>query len=329
MLEIDWDEETGWKAPVISAYHNLEIDPRNSTLHYAIQLFEGMKAYKNKNKLVLFRPDMNMKRLLVSAERIGLPSFDTTEFMKCIEDLLKIDKDWIPEKTGYSIYIRPTFISMTNVLGVSAPKQAKLFVILAPVAGYFNKGFEPVNIICSENIVRSWPGGFGYAKLGANYGPTLQYFKEIKNQKYDQILWLINDIVTEVGVMNFFVYWTNKSNEKELITCPLDGTILPGVTRDSVIQMAKSWNIKVSEKHYTIQDVMLAQKENRIIEAFGTGTAAVICPIKSISYKGEKINLNLGKEGKVGDLSKKLYEHISDIHYGRVLHPFWSKIVNI
>jgi len=328
MLEVDYDEETGgWGHPVISPYHNLEIDPRNSTLHYAIQLFEGMKAYRNENKLVMFRPDMNMKRLINSATRIALPLFDTNEFMKCIVELLKLEKDWVPTKKGYSIYIRPTYISMTNVLGVSPAKQAKLFVILTPVASYFDKGLSATNIVCSENISRAWKGGFGYAKLGANYGPTLQYFNDVKKHGYDQVLWLVDDVVSEVGVMNFFVLWKNKSGETELITCPLDGTILAGVTRDSVIEIAKSWNIKVTEKHFTIHELIKAHEEGRVIEAFGSGTAAVINPVGSITYQGQ--TMRLGKEGQVGDLAMRLYDHISDIHYGKLMHPLWSKVINL
>lgn len=168
MLEIDYDVKNGWHKPIINPFHHFMIDPRNSSLHYAIQLFEGMKAYRNEqNEVFLFRPEMNMKRMNDSAIRIGLFNFDGEELIKCIEKFLDLEKMWIPEKPMHSIYIRPTYISMTNVLGVHACTEAKIFVLLSPVGPYF-KSFKPVSIICSDdNYVRSWKGGFGKYKLGA------------------------------------------------------------------------------------------------------------------------------------------------------------------
>jgi branched-chain amino acid aminotransferase len=243
-----------------------------------------------------------------------------------LEEFIKLDKDWVPDIRGYSLYIRPTYISMTNQLGVFPAREAKLFALFTPVGPYFPTGFSAIKIVCSENIHRSWPGGFGYAKLGANYGPTLEYYKEIKKQGFQQILWLINDQVTEVGVMNFFVYWINKNGEREVITCPLDGTILPGVTRDSVIQLCKDWGIKIVEQHYTIHDIIDAIKEKRLLEAFGTGTAAIVCPIKEISYKGVSYQLFNDPNQNVGDFGKRLYDHLLDIQTGVIDHP-WTKVI--
>ena len=246
--------------------------------------------------------------------------------IKCIERLVSLDKDWVPHQRGYSMYIRPTYISMTDQLGVVPPREAKTFTILSPVGPYFPTGFSAIKIVCSENILRSWPGGFGYAKLGANYGPTLQYFKQIKEQGFHQILWLIDDVVSEVGVMNFFVHWTNKQGEKELITCPLDGTILPGIMRDSVITLCKEWGIKVTERHFTIHEILDALKEGRFHEAFGTGTAAIVCPIKEISYKNTPYALFKDPNQNVGELGKKLYDTLLDIQTGVVKHP-WSRSI--
>ena len=215
---------------------------------------------------------------------------------------------------------------MTNQLGVIPPREAKLFTVLSPVGPYFPTGFTAIKIVCSEGVNRSWPGGFGYAKLGANYGPTLQYFKKIKDQGFQQILWLLDDVITEVGVMNFFVYWTNKQGEKELITCPLDGTILPGVIRDSVITLCKEWNIKVTQRHFTIQELVESIKEDRFIEAFGTGTAAIVCPIKEISYKNTAYQLFKDQNQNVGALGEKLYNYLLDIQTGAIKHP-WSRAV--
>lgn len=215
---------------------------------------------------------------------------------------------------------------MTNQLGVLPPREAKVFTVLSPVGPYFPTGFSAIKIVCSEDMHRSWPGGFGYAKLGANYGPTLEYFKRIKDQGYHQILWLINDVVSEVGVMNFFVFWTNKQGEKELITCPLDGTILPGVIRDSVITLAKEWGVKVTQRHFTIHEILDSLKEGRFHEAFGTGTAAIICPIKEIAYKNQHYSLFKDADQNVGDLGKKLYNTLLDIQTGVVKHP-WSRSI--
>lgn len=217
---------------------------------------------------------------------------------------------------------------MTNQLGVHPPREAKLYVILSPVGPYFPSGFDAVRIICSEENHRSWPGGFGSSKLGANYGPTLQYYKQIKEKGYTQVLWLINETITEVGVMNFFVYWVNKSGEKELITCPLDGTVLPGVIRDSILHLAAKWGIKTTERHFKIQEVIEAVHEGRLLEAFGSGTAAIVCPIREIAYKDESLVLIKDKNQKIGELGKRLYDYLLDIQTG-VLDHEWARVIKV
>lgn len=216
---------------------------------------------------------------------------------------------------------------MTNQLGVVPPRESKIFTVLSPVGNYFATGFSALKIVCSEGVHRSWKGGFGYAKLGANYGPTLEYYNQIKSQGFQQILWLIDDKVTEVGVMNFFVFWTNKEGKKELVTCPLDGTILAGVTRDSVITLCKEWGIKVSERYYTIHDMIEANNEGRLHEAFGTGTAAIICPVREISYKGQTHDLIRDPSKTIGELGKKLHDTLLDIQTGVVEHPWTRRVL--
>lgn len=216
---------------------------------------------------------------------------------------------------------------MTDQLGVTPANKSKVFIVNTPVGSYFPNGFEAIRIICNEGINRSWPGGFGHAKLGANYGPTLEYYTEIKKKKYDQVLWLINDTVTEVGVMNFFVYWVNKQGQKELVTCPLDGTILPGVMRDSVITLCKDWGVNVSERYYTIHDLVDAIKENRLLEAFGTGTAAIVCPVRELSYQGKDYALIKEGNKKIGELGQKLYDYLLDIQTGVLDHP-WARVLH-
>lgn len=192
ILEIDWSIDKGWEAPVISEYHNFSIDPRNSALHYAISLFEGLKAYRNNENVYLFRPELNMARMRKSAQRVCFPDFDGEELIKCLERFLILEKDWIYNKRGYSLYIRPTYISTTDILGVSPPSKAKLFVILSPVGPYFTT-IKPLSLICNDDsYLRSFPGGFGQYKLAANYAPTFQKYKQALDSGYNHILWLVN-----------------------------------------------------------------------------------------------------------------------------------------
>lgn len=262
MLEIDWTLENGWAAPQISKFHNFEMNPANSTLHYAIQCFEGMKAYPNDNgkDIQLFRPMMNMNRMRKSHEALALPDFDPEQFLECIKAVVSMDKDWMPFRDNHSIYIRPTGISWEATLGVKKPAAAKLFVIMSPVGPYYPRGFVPVKMLCDTDHIRAWHKGVGDKKLGSNYGPTI--FPQTKAEKkgYDQILWLVDDIVSEVGAMNLLVLWVNEDGKRELITCPLDGTILPGVTRDSILTLARETedDLEVTERHFSIHEVIKA-----------------------------------------------------------------------
>ena len=330
MLEIDWDVEKGWDKPRISPYRKLEIDPSATVLHYGIELFEGMKAYKDKKgSLRLFRPDKNMERMNRSAARIALPNFDGEELTKTISEFVKLESDWVSDQFGYSLYLRPTMIGTAPGLGVSASTQAKLFVIASPVGPYYPTGWKPVNLYATTEYVRAWPGGTGNSKLGANYCSGILPTLEVAKQGYQQLLWLQppNDHITEVGTMNMLVYWLNESGEKELRTAPLDGTILPGVTRDSILSLGREWGeFKVAEQPWTIQDLKKALNENRVLEAFGAGTAAIVSSVKSIYYKGDVLQIPIDKndpEAGVGPLAKRYADHLMGIQYGEIPHP-WS-----
>ncbi|EQC34071.1 branched-chain amino acid aminotransferase [Saprolegnia diclina VS20] len=333
MLEIDWDQKTGWGKPLIRPYGPLSVDPASSSLHYALQCFEGMKAYINDDgKIRLFRPDMNMARMNNSMERLFLPTFDSEELIKCIEQLVLLDKDWIPKGDGYSLYLRPTGISTHPHIGVGASTKAKVFVILSPVGPYYPEGFNPVKLFADDTYVRAWPGGTGNTKVGGNYGATIMPQMEANKKGYSQILWLFGEehFVTEVGTMNLFVYWINDAGEKELVTAPLHrGDILPGVTRDSILELTRGWGeFKVSEHTITMPSIVKAQKEGRLLEIFGSGTAAVISPVKLINYNGEDIDVPLDAEdGKSGQLTKRIWKEMTDIQYGRKPHP-WSVVIN-
>lgn len=320
MFEVDWNVKTGWSQPKIVPYHNLSLAPSVTSLHYSLQCFEGLKAYsdtQNKGESYLFRPDENAKRFYSSCQRIALPEFDIKEFIKCLAELVYLEKDWIPKKRGYSLYIRPTMISTSEVLGVAPPTDAKMFIIMSPVGPYFSKGFVPVKLWASDKYVRAFPGGTGAFKIGANYCGTLVPQREALKKGYDQVLWLYSDdyVITEVGTMNMFFFWINENGEKELITADLkDGTILPGVTRMTVIDVAKSWGIKVNEGRFTMKQIIKAQKENRIIEAFGAGTAAIVAPVQMIHFQDVDIQIPVEENG----LTKKLRDHILAIQHGEI-----------
>ncbi|EAL64592.1 branched-chain amino acid aminotransferase [Dictyostelium discoideum AX4] len=330
MIEVQWTKEEGWGVPKISGYHNLSIPPSASVLHYALECFEGMKAYKDSNgKIRLFRPDQNMNRFLNSAKRICLPEFNKEAVIELIKKLCVLDKDWIPEGKGYSLYLRPTLIATQNSLGVGASNSALMFVIASPVGPYYPEGFKPVKLIADDQYVRAWAGGSGAFKLGSNYAPTIFPQLEAAKKGFSQVLWLLNDYVTEVGTMNMFVFWNNAQGEKELITPPLgDGTILPGVTRDSILKLTQQWGeFKITEKNFTMTELAKAIKEGRVFEAFGAGTAAIVSPIESISYKGENYSIPIDASLNCGPLTKRISDSIMAIQYGET-NSDWSVIVD-
>ena len=331
MLEVDWNDVDGWGNPYIRKYQDMLISPAASSLHYALQCFEGMKAYKDKHgNLRLFRPDCNMQRLNDSMARLYMPSFDGEEWIKCIKELVKLDSKWVPEGEGFSMYLRPTAISTYPYLGVGPTKMVKLFVITCPVGPYYPEGFKPVKLYADTDNVRAWPGGVGNTKLGGNYGPTIAPQMKALEKGYSQVLWLHgkDHEVTEVGAMNLFFYIVNDAGEKELVTAPLTrGDILPGVTRRSILELAKSWNVcKVSERYLKMADVVKMAKEGRVLEVFGAGTAAVISPVSVIHYKGEDIQFLDPKETSLQPFAKRVWDELLDIQYGNVEHAWSWKI---
>ena len=218
--------------------------------------------------------------------QLGIPTFDIDQMMECCKKLIEVEKGWIPDKPLHSLYIRPTSICMDDKLGLSSVSKSKTFIILSPVGPYYPRGFVPVKLFCDTSVIRAWPNGFGDKKVGGNYAPTLRTQRK-GNELHgcDQALWLLHDYVTEVGTMNFFVFWKNEDGENELVTPPLDGTILPGVTRKTIIQMMQEMGeFKVSIRDFKIQEMVKAVNEGRMIEAFGAGTAAIVSPVQSFNY---------------------------------------------
>ncbi|XP_016052875.1 PREDICTED: branched-chain-amino-acid aminotransferase, cytosolic isoform X2 [Miniopterus natalensis] len=249
MLTIEWSSESGWEKPHIKPFQNLSLHPGSSVLHYAVELFEGMKAFRGvDNKIRLFRPSLNMDRMRRSALRAALPGFDKEELMECIQQLVKLDQEWVPYSTSASLYIRPTLIGTEPSLGVKKPTKAMIFVILSPVGSYFSGAtLNPVSLWANPKFVRAWKGGTGDCKLGGNYGSSLFAQCEAVDNGCQQVLWLYGEDnqITEVGTMNLFLYWINENGEEELATPPLDGIILPGVTRQSILDLARKWTLHI------------------------------------------------------------------------------------
>lgn len=335
ILKIKWNKETGWDAPVIEPYGPLSLDPSACVLHYSFELFEGLKAYlDSKNQIRIFRPQKNMQRMNDSAERIVLPTFDSEELIKSIGELIKLDKHLIPNKKGYSLYLRPTMIGTTAGLGVGIPTDALLFVICSPVGPYYSTGFKAVRLEATDYAVRAWPGGTGNKKLGGNYAPSIRPQLEAASRGFQQNLWLFgeNKYITEVGTMNaFFVFKDSKTGKKELATAPLDGTILPGVVRDSVLELCRAkldpneWEI--NERYFSIYEVKERAAKGELVEAFGSGTAAIVSPIKEIGFHDELIPVPLLPGEQFGELTAQVAEWIQKIQYGEEEYKDWSYIV--
>lgn len=330
MLSIEWTAEDGWGTPQIIPYQTLNLDPATCVFHYAFECFEGMKAYKDdKGKIRLFRPDKNMERLNKSTSSIALPTVDGEVLTKLIGELVKLDSKFIPNARGYSLYLRPTVIGTQKTLGVGPPRSALLFVIASPVGPYYATGFKAVSLEATNYAVRAWPGGVGDKKLGANYAPCVVPQLKAASRGFQQNLWLFGkeDYITEVGTMNLFIALKDKeTGQKELVTAPLDGTILEGVTRDSVLGLARERLVpagwKVSERKITMPAVAEAAEEGRLIEVFGTGTAAVVSPVRSISYKGKLVECGLKDDEEAGEIALKMKNWIEGIQYGDEDHPW-------
>lgn len=326
MLSIDYDINLGgWGKPTIHPFRNLEMHPFNSAIHYAMQCFEGAKAFKGTDgKVRMFRGRQNMFRLKNSCKSLSLPDFDGEELYKCIEEYVKIDDRWIPPVRGFSLYIRPTMISWEDKLGVRPADKAKLFVVFSPVGPYYPAGFKPIKLYTETKRIRAAPGGTGNMKVGGNYAPTIPLSQKAEQMGFNQVLWLWQDSVLEVGTSNIFFFWINENGEKELVTPYLDeGTILPGVMRDSILELTREFKeFKVTERRLSINEVIKASKEGRILEAFGSGTAVVVCPIEEFTIDGETYKIPINPKLAAGELTYRISTLIQNIQYGDVEHRF-------
>lgn len=324
MFVMDYEESKGWHNPVIEPYKPMLVDPASAILHYGQGIFEGLKAYKTKKSSVqLFRPKQNLLRLNASARRLCIPEIDVDFVLEGLKKLLEIEIDWIPTQEGTSLYIRPYIVATESFLGVRPSHQYKLFIILSPVGAYYPEGLKPVKILVEDTFVRAVAGGLGEVKTMANYAASLLAAKQANQKGFSQVLWLDGihlKYIEEVGTMNIFF----KING-EIITPALNGSILPGITRASVIKVLKSWNIPVSERKISIDEIVETYEKGQLEEAFGTGTAAVISPVGEFQYKDKKIILDdFGDES----IAHKLYNYITSLQYGEVEDIFnWIEVI--
>ncbi|MEI8216788.1 MAG: branched-chain amino acid aminotransferase [Eubacteriales bacterium] len=321
MFIMDYSEDKGWYDGRIIPYGPIALDPAATVFHYGQEMFEGLKAYKTATgKTLLFRPEKNAERMNNTNARICLPYINPELVIEAIKTVVKVDEDWIPTLAGTSLYIRPFIIATEAFLGVRASKEYKFIIIMSPVGAYYKGGLMPTKIFVEDEYVRAVPGGTGEAKVGGNYAASLLAQQKAAAKGYSQVLWLDGierKYVEEIGTSNAFFVIDN-----EVITAPLSGTILPGITRDSVITLLKSWGIKVSEKRLTIEEIYQAGEEGRLDEAFATGTAATISPVGELCWKD---NCLIIRNSEIGDLSRKIYDTIVGIQNGKVKDSFgWT-----
>lgn len=312
MFIMDYDPANGWHDGRIVPYAPIALDPASSVFHYGQEMFEGLKAYKTKDgRVQLFRPDMNAKRTNNTNKRMCMPEIDEQLYVDAIKALVDVDKDWIPQKENTALYIRPFIIATDKYLGVAASSTYKFMIILSPVGPYYESGLAPTKIYVENEFVRSAPGGTGFAKIGGNYAAAMIAEQKAHDMGYDQVLWLDakeGKYVEEIGTSNAFF-----KIDGEIYTAPLVGTILPGITRDSMITVMKDWGYKVNEVRFTIDDVFKASEEGRLEEVFATGTAAVISPVGELYWNDKHIVIN---NNEIGELSQKLYDELYGIQTG-------------
>ncbi len=312
MFVVDFQEEKGWYDPRIEPYGPLALDPACAVLHYAQSVFDGLKAFRGKDgKVRLFRPQKHIERMNNSARRMCIPPVDPELTLKALVELVRLEKEWVPSTIGTSLYIRPTIIASEPFLGVRPAHAYIFYVILSPVGAYYPEGMNPVKILVVDKYVRAVEGGVGAAKTSGNYAASLYAAEEAKHAGFTQVLWLDGrerKYLDEVGTMNIML----KIGD-EVVTPPLGGTILPGVTRDSALTLMREWGLRVSERQISIDEVAAAAHSGALQEVWGTGTAAVISPVGELAYKGERIVVH---GGRIGELTQRLYDAIVGIQYG-------------
>jgi branched-chain amino acid aminotransferase len=321
MLVMDYTQGSGWQDGRIEPYGPLTLDPATLVLHYGQAVFEGFKAFRSSTgEVVLFRPRDHIARLNASGARLCIPALDEPFVLEALKRLVHLDADWVPRTFGCALYVRPLILATDPDLVVRPSRRYRFFTILSPVGAYYREGFRPVRILVSDRYVRAVRGGLGAAKTPANYAASLLAAEEAKAAGFTQVLWLDGTertFVEEVGTMNIFFRLGD-----ELVTPPLEGTILPGITRDCVIRLASHWGLKVSERRISIPEVIEAHARGNLLEVFGSGTAAVISPVSELVFRGKSLSI---AQGRVGDWTQRLFDTLTGIQYGKMEDPFaWT-----
>ncbi|MBE5788143.1 MAG: branched-chain amino acid aminotransferase [Clostridiales bacterium] len=314
MFLMDYEAGRGWHSARVVPYDNFPMDPAAMVFHYGQAIFEGMKCYRRSDGgLQLFRPRDNFARMSRSAARMGMPVLDEETALEGLRQLILLDQDWVPHRDGTSLYIRPTMISMDVGLGVHASKTYRFFIILSPVGAYYKEGLKPVSIYVEDEYVRAVRGGVGFTKCAGNYAASILAGDVAEKKGFSQVLWLDGveqRYVEEVGSMNMMFAYGQK-----IVTPRLNGSILPGITRDSVLTLARQLGYETEEGRLDVHEIFADAKAGRLTEAFGTGTAAVISPVGTLALKDEKVVLG---DGGIGPIAQKLYDTLTGIQYGRL-----------
>lgn len=324
MFIMNYNPDNCWHNPRIVPYGPIELEPSCMVLHYAQEIFEGLKAYKSDDgNIRLFRPWDNFKRMNVSCERMNIPPIDVDFAVEATKKLVDIDREWVPESADSTLYIRPFIFATDNYVGVKASSTYMFMIIMSPSGSYYPEGINPVGILIESEDVRSVKGGTGYVKTGGNYAASIRAGERASDKGYSQVLWLDGverKYIEEVGAMNVFF----KIGD-EVVTPALEGSILAGITRNSCIALMKSWGVQVSERRLSVDELINAAASGELQEAFGSGTAAVVSPIGCISYQDKEYSVN---QGKMGTLSQRLYDELTGIQWGRVSDTFkWTIVV--
>ena len=322
MFVMDYDKENGWHDARIVPYDEFMLDPRCVTLHYGSETFEGLKAYRTDDgRILLFRPEANAVRMQNSNDRLCLAKVPTDMFVEAVRELVKVEQDWVPDQPETSLYIRPVCYATENTIGVHPADSFRFFIILSPVGCYYPEGVNPVKIFVEDEYVREVIGGTGACKCGGNYAASVKAQEKAEKLGYTQVLWLDGvhrEYVEEVGTMNVMFKIDGK-----IVTPPLEGSVLPGITRDSIIRILKDWGYEVEERRLSIHELMQAARDGKLEEAWGTGTAAVVSPIGELNYKGELTTIS---DFKTGELTQKLYHYLTGIQWGKVADPYgWTQ----
>ena len=322
MFVMNYTEGQGWHDARIVPYQNIPLAPSAMVFHYGQEMFEGLKAYRGENgEAYLFRPDMNAKRANASNDRLCIPEIPEEDFVEAIKAVVAVDKEWIPTEPGTSLYIRPFIIATEPFLGVDVSETFLFIIILSPSGAYYESGLEPVGIWIEDDYVRAVRGGMGFAKTGGNYAASLAAQVKAHDDGYSQVLWLDGverKYIEEVGAMNIFFKIDGK-----IVTPMLNGSILPGITRNSVLQICRDWGMEVEERRVSVDELLQAQKEGKLEECFGTGTAAVISPVGKLRYKDEVMTIG---GGKIGPVSQKLYDTVTGIQLGKLEDKFGWRV---